>query len=89
VELRSVSQDEINRGLGVGVTHQICQAFVNGSLQPVMNSSELGQKGVVSVGNITRETEEVITCIVSKKATKTGTTIDVARRLIGRQPKNY
>jgi hypothetical protein len=54
-----------------------------------MNSSELGQKGVVSVGNITRETEEVITCIVSKKATKTGTTIDVARRLIGRQPKNY
>jgi hypothetical protein len=78
VELRIVSQDEVNGNLGVGIAHQICQAFVDGSMQSLVNSSEFSQKDVVSVGDIAKETGEVVSRTIAEKATIASTTIDIA-----------
>jgi hypothetical protein len=78
VELRVVSQDEVNGNLGVGIAHQICQTFVDGSMQSLVNSSEFSQKDVVSVGDLARETGEVVSRTIAEKATIASTTIDIA-----------
>jgi hypothetical protein len=78
VELRIVSQDEVNGNLGVGIAHQICQTFVDGSMQSSVNSSEFIQKDVVSVGDVARETREVVSCAIAEKATIASTAINIA-----------
>jgi hypothetical protein len=78
VKLRIVTQDEVNGNLGVGITHQICQPFVDGSKQSLVNSSEFSQEDVVGVGDIARETGEVVSCAIAEKATVASMAIDVA-----------